>query len=691
MQTPKYRSIRDVIRSLTSLLKPPEKLTISDAGAKYIVHNNPGSYCGPDKPEMTPYMVDPQNTLTSHDKSGVIFVGPAQSGKTDGMILKWVAYKIKCDPMDMIVYSPTSSAARDFSIRRIDRLHRNSPKIGTYLSKDRDADNKFDKTYNHGMILTMSYPSVTEMAGRPIPCCAITDYDRIDDDIGGDGNAFDLASKRNTTFGSFGMTLAESSPSREIIDYRWIPSTPHEAPPTTGILSLYNRGDKRRYYWACPHCDEYFEGEFEHLQWDMKGDNLSSAETVRMVCPNCGDDIGFEQRDMMYPTAKWLMDGQEIDKYGVISGTEVRSSIASYWLKGVAARFVTWKKLVESYLIAMDEYASSGSEESLKKFFNTDLAQIYIPKSVEHERVPEQLKSRAEHYCDDDERVVPNDVRFLIACVDVQKNMFVVQIHGIRPGRPNDTVVVDRFDIRKSLRLDDDGDANWLRPAVYPEDWDLLIPNVIEKSYPLVDGSGRHMSIKITACDSGGEDGATANAYDFYRHLRSINLHSRFQLVKGEKNPNNPRIRLSYPDAQNKGKTAAARGDVPVLMLNSNMLKDMLHNRLESIEPGKGMFHFPDFLKDWWYKEMCSEVMIPGKGWKNVNRVRNEAWDLCYYSIAVSLSRMILIDKINWDNPPAWADIWDNNALVFNYEEGGMVVSEVKKEYNFAELANRMG
>ena len=31
----------------------------------------------------------------------------------------------------------------------------------------------------------------------------------------------------------------------------WIPESLHEAPPTRGILSLYNGGDRRRWYWRC--------------------------------------------------------------------------------------------------------------------------------------------------------------------------------------------------------------------------------------------------------------------------------------------------------------------------------------------------------------------------------------------------------------------------------------------------------
>src|SRR3546814_12495812 len=82
------------------------------------------------------------------------------------------------------------------------------------------------------------------MAGKPVGRVGITDYDRIPDDIAGDGNAFDLASKRTTTFGSFAMTLAESSPSREITDYKKVVRG-HAAPPPTGILALYNRGERR--------------------------------------------------------------------------------------------------------------------------------------------------------------------------------------------------------------------------------------------------------------------------------------------------------------------------------------------------------------------------------------------------------------------------------------------------------------
>ncbi len=139
---------------------------------------------------------------------------------------------------------------------------------------------KESEAFNKQLILTGSYagkttgqlnamaksqigwPSITVFSSSDYKRVALTDYDRFPEDIDGEGDGFSLASKRTTTFMSAGMTLAESSSGREITDVKWRRSSPHEAPPTTGILSLYNRGDRRRWYWPCPHCGDWFQPIF---------------------------------------------------------------------------------------------------------------------------------------------------------------------------------------------------------------------------------------------------------------------------------------------------------------------------------------------------------------------------------------------------------------------------------------------
>lgn len=683
-RTGNYKRVSEIFSDVgKDLLTPPERLKVSAAAERYRVLNNPGAHSGTWDNAKTPYMVEPMDSLRSRLLSGVVFVGPAQCGKTDALILNWAGYSIVVDPMDLLLFTPTQAASRDFSERRIGRMIRHSPEMHARLRRGRSHDNKFDKHFTNGMILTLSWPSVTELAGRPVPRCALTDYDRMTQDVDGDGSPFDLAMKRNTTFGSFGMTLAESSPSFPIMDPRWQRKTPHEAPPTEGILSLYNRGDRRKWYWPCPRCGEHFAGEWKHLRWSADEPNsVKAAETAYMECPVCGGRIEPHERDEMNFWGRWVAEGQTIDRDGVVHGQPRRSAIASFWLNGTAAAFTTWPKLVQTYLDALGDFERTGSEDALKKFFNTDIGDPYLPKAQTLERLPEVLAARADPSLG--EQVVPAGVRFLVACVDVQKNAFVVQVHGIGPGAPFDITIIDRFTIQKSNRQDEAGDTLWVKPGTYLEDWNVVFEQVMERTYPIADHPGYRMRVKLTVCDSGGKEGVTTNAYNFQRRLRAEGHAGRFHLVKGVHHPQAPRAAIEFPDSKKKDKMAVARGDVPVLYLNSNALKDTVSHRLDATEPGAGVIRFPDWLPPWFYNELCAERRTD-KGWQNTPGTRNEAFDLLYYCVGACVSPLLKVEAPDfWTRPPTWATEAENNPLWVGQEKS--VAPEKKSAYDLARL-----
>jgi phage terminase large subunit GpA-like protein len=567
------------------------------------------------------------------------------------LFLNYATYGVVCDPMDMILYQTSNFSARDFSRRRVDRLHRHTEEVGKRLMPNKDADNVFDKHYRSGMMLTLSWPSINELSGRPIGRVFLTDYDRMPMNVDGEGSPFDLGRKRTTTFGTSSMTVAESSPGFTVEDPHWIRRSQHEAPPTQGILALYNRGDRRRWFWPCLHCSKWFEPSFELLKWPDVPDVMEAAERAAMMCPHCAALIDANEKPRINKLGRWLKDGQTINEHGDIMGEGIRSDIASFWLKGPAAAFATWKDLVSRYILAEQEWQRTGSQEALKSTVNTDQGEAFYSRGNERERSPDELKSLASAVA---EREVPADVRFLIATADVQKNMWVCQVFGISPSpdAPFKVQVIDRFDIRKSNRIDADGDTLWVKPGAFLEDWDLVTEKLLGARYPMADGSGT-LGVAFIGCDSGGRAGVTANAYEWFRRLRKFGdgAHNRIHLIKGEGNPTAPRTRVGHPDAQQKGKKAIARGDVPVLFLNSNLLKDELNNMLE--RPGEdGQFVFPDWLPDEWFKEMCSERKTP-KGWENPVHSRNEAWDLAYYCLGICRHRKV--DRLNWNEPPDWA------------------------------------
>jgi phage terminase large subunit GpA-like protein len=683
-----FDAIHALVYDCAEMLRPPERMSVSDAAAKYRHVNSPGAYVGPWLNSKVPYMREPMDVFASSDYTGMVFVGPAQCGKTDSLIINTILYSVIIDPMDMMIVCPTNTAARDFSMRRVDRLNTYSDQVGKLMMPGSSSDNTFDKQYRNGMILSLSWPTTTELAGKPIGRVILTDRDRMDDDVGGDGEPYDLSAKRTTTYKSNAMTVAESSPSREVIDMKWIPKTAHEAPPCNGIIGLYNRGDRRRWYWPCPNCDHYFEGKFTHLQWERKEgmSNLDAGDTARLHCPACDHAIHPDERHEMNIWGMWVRDGEAINRFGKKFGKALRSKIASFWLRGVAASFVNWKELVVMYLDAEDSYERTGSEDALKKFYNNDLGEPYMSKASMEIRLPEAIKARAEPLA---EKKVPMGVRFLEALIDVQKGGFAVQVNGILPGAPFDMVMIDRFHIVKSKRKDDDGDPLPVRPHSYLEDWKLIVEQVMQKEYELDDGSGRTMAIKITGCDSGGKEGVTSRAYDFWRWLTTQGLHQRFVLLKGEGKPGQPRARVSFPDSGRKDNKSAARGDVPVLMLNSNMIKDDLDGRLDCIEPGKGMYRFPDWLPIDYYNELCSEVRTD-KGWERTGVARNEAWDLSYYAIGLAVSAYVRVEAIDWSNPPSWASEWDTNDFVRVPQGENAYETKVKSGYDFAGMAQSL-
>ncbi|ARB05712.1 terminase large subunit [Synechococcus virus S-ESS1] len=680
-------SLEQLILESAEAVRPAKRMSISQAAEEYRHLNNPGSYVGPWLNEVTPYLVEPMDVLQSQKFTGMAFAGPAQTGKTD-MVINWVTYSTICDPADMMIVQTSQTTSRDFSIRRVDRLHRHSPAVGAMLAAGTQSDNTFDKQYRSGMMLSMSWPAINELSGKPIPRLWLTDYDRMPQNIDGEGSPFSLARKRATTFRSHGMCAAESSPGYEVENPKWIKTSPHEAPPTKGILAIYNQGDRRLWYWQCVDCRKWFEPDFELLVYPDIDDAMEAAESAHLCCPHCEavyhhDPVdGRPGKHELNKAGKWVPDNCWIDENGDIHGKPIRSTIASFWLKGVAAAFSDWKTLVFNFITAEREYESNQSEEALKTTVNTDQGKPYVPKSMRNDRVPEVLKARAKPLA---KREVPMGVRFLIACIDVQKNRFVVQVHGIHANR--DISVIDRFEIKKSKRKDADGERHWVNPGAHPEDWKLIVEEVMEKTYPLIDGSGRHMGIKMTVSDSGGKEGTTANAYDFYRWLKygdreeegtssgddeaqylwKPGLAGRFMLLKGASTKTAPRVALSYPDSQRKDRHAGARGEVPVLMMNTNTLKDSLSHMLDRVEPGNGVL-FPDWLDDNFFIELTVEVRDPAKGWINPKRFRNESWDLLTYCLAAQLTAGINIEHINWQDPPPWAEDWGANDLVFDPE-----------------------
>ncbi len=635
------------------ILRAPRRMQVADAVAQYMRVPMGAGNSVPWDPLVAPYVIEPMNCLASREYDAVIFVGPARTGKTIGLIDGWVIYNVICDPADMLIIQMTEEKAREHSKKRLARTFRVSPEVVSRLSPNKNDNNVYDRTFLAGNYLKIGWPSVNIMSSSDYKCVALTDYDRFPEDIDGEGDAFSLASKRTTTFMSSGMTLVESSPGRDVKDVKWRRTSPHEAPPTTGILSLYNRGDRRRWYWPCPHCGEYFQpcGDVVAGFRDI-ADPVLASEAAYIQCPSCSGRIMPEQKRELNGRGVWLRDGESINADGSRYGDPRRSRIASFWMEGPAAAYQTLSQLVYKLLTAEQEYETTGSEETLKTVINTDWGLPYLPRASMEQRKSELLEQRAEPVLS---RSVPDGVNFLVATVDVQAGRhrrFVVQVTGY--GSRGERWIIDRYNITQSLRGDSDGESQRIDPASYPEDWDVLLTDVFHKSWPLASDPSQQMRLMAMAVDSGGEDGVTDNAYKFWRRCRRDGLGKRIYLFKGDSIRRAKLITRTFPDNTGRtGRRAQAAGDVPLWLLQTDALKDRVNNALWRDSPGPGYVHFPDWLGSWFYDELTYEERSSDGKWSKPGRGANEAFDLMVYAEALVILHGY--EKIRWPDAPEWA------------------------------------
>lgn len=655
-------------------LRPPRRVPVSQGAAETLVFRQPGGKGGAWSADETPYMVEPMDMTASRRHEAVCFAGPARTGKTGALIQGTTAHNVVNDPGDTLIIQMTQDKAREFSKTDIDRMLLHSPKLQPLAPASQD-DNTHDKLFKHGMWLRIAWSTSANLSGSTYRYAIVTDLDRIKnkDNVDGEGPLFELLKKRTTTFMSRGMTIAESSPGEPLKDPNWRPLTPHEAPPVSGILGIYNLSDRRRWYWRCPHCAERFEpapglGLFNLPPEDqliseireLDIDTLATDFGKRIVCPHCSCMIFANEKQGLNASGIWISEAE-------ILGRTPSSPIAGYWMGGIPAAYQVWRSLVHRYLTGLRDFTLTGNEETLKTTTNTDQGMPYM--SMHLREASRAARTPAERAEDIPRFVAPEWTRLLVASVDVQggtRPRFVVQVHAV--GEHFEQQLVNRFTIFDSRRPGMGDEWAPLDPASYPEDWDRITEEVVRSTYrtPI---EGKELKVLLTVIDSGGEDGVTDKALAYYRRMRRAGLAKRIILYKGygEKGKNPALIREVM---------VGANKDVPLYLCNSNLLADAVAAGLQRDVPGPGFFHFPKpkgptnpegWISQAFYDELKAEVRNEDGTWTQL-RSRNESFDLCKM-IHAGLLRLGVDRKGFWENPPEWALPLAENREIIAVEE----------------------
>lgn len=623
-------------QAIARAVRPPQRVTVSEAAARHRRLNNPGSYVGPWQNDKVPYLVEPMDAMTSRDVSEVTVVAPAQSGKTE-ILLNVIGHGAKYRAADMLLLQPTRDLANDFGHRRLQiKTLDCSPDLAIEVGSDRSDDKVLTKVFRNGMICTIAWAVAGQLASRPVPIVMIDERDRMPNDINGEGSPKQLARQRTKTFGRNAKILEVSSPSKT---------------DGTGIIASYREGDQRLWFWPCPDCGEYWAAGFDddrqptmaHLSVPAGVTPDQVIELARLTCPHCGVLIDESRKAGMNARGVWVPIGMTIDRDGELSGEPPEGRHRSYWWHGFNNPIVPVGELAALWLKAEKHYEQTGDEEPLRTFYNADLGVPYKTRFGGERPVEEgELAARCEQYL---LGTVPDEVRCLIAAVDIQGRAFDVMVEGY--NETQESWLIDRYDIRQLA----DGRTD-VEPGQYPEHWQLLIDRVVKATYPRASDPQRRLPIALTLVDSGGIDGVTDNARAFWRRAKVQGLGKRVMLIKGAATFNAPMLRPpSREELDAKGKWA--KTGAPIYILGVHALKNMLDNRLRRQDPGPGCKHFPANPPKGFFAELTAEERDSKGRWQRKRSRANESWDLAVYGAAAALK--LRLDRINWLQPPIWA------------------------------------
>lgn len=647
---------------VAGILLPPPDIDVAEAAELYRVLNNPQGYSGPYRHALAPQLVRPMQALTDIRYEIVVFVAPAQSGKTE-IGLNFAAHSIRVDPADFQIVLPEKQQAEDFSERRLGRMIDSSPALG-----DREQSrSKFLVSFAENLV-NLSWPTSANASSKPVPRNWLDERDSMDDDIDGEGDPVALYHKRSQTFGPRRKTLVTSSPKRPKVKGSPKPAGTHEAVSTEGSLALYNQGTRRLMYWPCRECGEYFLTRAGDLHYPDGARSDDLRIEVWFNCTHCGAIHTEDDRHVLMARHEWVAEGQTIDRHGIVSGDERTTIVDSYRAFGPQASFITLEELVRKRLKAEEHRERTGQDSELRTYWNVDAGEVYEGGEDSEALSPTDLEAAAQ---DIPLGQVPPWAQLVVASIDVQIDRFEPMWQAI--GADGEAAVVDLCKIiaigpgNKAITMGGGGGgavaANGVQacdPALEGSHWLSLVEAVFDRPLPLAGDHSRGLVPHVVIIDTGGRAGVTDKAYRFSRWLKRNrpDLHRKAMFIKGRDGTHPIGVQIAQWDERAANRRSANRRGVTLWNLWTDGLKDTVAAQLKATIKAQGArgpnrLHLSKHLPAAVFEQFCAESRDEDGHWENERKVSNEAWDLAVYCQAGQIAAQIT--KVVWSNPPDWA------------------------------------
>jgi phage terminase large subunit GpA-like protein len=597
--------LNKAMRKALAGMTPPDDLTVTQwAEAKRRLSAESAAEPGPWRTERTPYLREPMDAFTDPKVRHIVMVAASQVGKSE-FLNNCIGYIIDEDPGSILFIHPTTIDAQEYSKLRIAPMLRDSPALRQKIAapKSRDSHNTIlQKAYPGGILTMCGSTEAHALASKPIRYVFGDERDRWATSAGNEGDPWDLAMARQTTF--YNAKAVEVST-----------TTIKNA---SAIEAAYYTGTMERWNSKCPHCGEYHEIRWSDIRFEYDEIIVSHKKTYKVkkvyyTCPGCG--CISTEAEMKRAPAKWIAENPEA--YG--QGTR------SFWLNAFVSQWASWESIVLKYLNAL------GSTKKMQVVFNTCFGEPWEDRGdIEDE---DSLLARREDYGKDkngEPVELPPGVLVLTAGVDTQDDRMEYEIVG--HGFFGETWGIEKGIVMG--RPDDD------------TTWNKLDEVVFDRVMRFENGVGLRVSMSFV--DEGGHFTQSVRAQCNARISKKVFC------IKGMPGQDKPYI--SPPKKQKIFVNQIAVGTCWQYQLGVDSGKEIIMDNLRVQTPGQKYCHFPkrDDYGSAYFAGLLSETKVydPNKkqpwSWKKIpGHERNEPLDCRNYALAAFKALPKNLDEID--------------------------------------------
>ena len=579
---------------------PPADVTVSEwAEANRRLSAESAAEPGPWRTERTPYLREPMDTFTDPKIRHIVMVAASQVGKSE-FINNCIGYIIDEDPGSILFVQPTTIDAQEYSKLRIAPMIRDCPTLKgkVYSAKGRDSKNTIlQKAYPGGILTMCGSTEAHALASKPIRYVFGDERDRWAMSAGNEGDPWDLAMARQTTFYN-AKAVEVSTPTVKGISH---------------IEAAYSTGTMERWKSRCPHCGEYHEIRWKDIRYEYETNTIAGRKTYAVkpgsifyICPGCG--AVSSELEMKRTDAKWEAENPGAYEQGT----------RSFWLNAFVSQWATWESIILKFLNAM------GNTRRLQVVYNTCFGELWEDRGNLQDE--DSLMARREEY----KAELPDGVLVLTAGLDTQDDRMEYEIVG--HGHFGETWGIEKGIVMG--RPDDD--------AV----WKQLDELVFDRVLHFENGIG--LKISMSFVDEGGH---------FTQDVRlqcRTRISKKVFCIKGMSGPDKP-----YTAPPKQMKIVVGQRSVGMCwqyQIGVDAGKQIIMDNLAVQTPGERYCHFPrrDDYGSGYFKGLVSERLIyksthkqPWVWEKLPGHERNEALDCRNYAMAAFKALPKNLDEID--------------------------------------------